>query len=278
MAIATMTGDRFLEKEIVTIAGCKTRPGNSKIAVSKSNIHPNPQMKNYLVKLLPLMAIVIAIPAVANSQSFRSNASTKIAAGEMGRYRNGLNLSADQKTKMEQLRTSKRTQIDAVLTPTQRQQLAQLKAARQANRGSKGKNLTTDQKAKLKAIRESNQAQFKAILTPAQQAQLAQGGGWGKGSMARLNLTPAQTAKMQQLRASARSQMDAILTPEQQQQAQARRQSMRNTWNSLNLTPDQQAKIQAIRQSSRQQLNTILTPEQQTKLKSRRQGRGADRV
>gem|GEM_PF-563802 len=278
MAIATVTSGRLFGVAIVTLAGCRTRPEQPKMAVSKSNIHPNPQMKNYLVKLLPLMAIAIAAPAVAQSQYFSPNSSTRIAAGQMGRYRDNLNLSADQKTKMQQLRTSERTQIDAVLTPTQRQQLTQLKAQRQANRGNKGRNLTADQQAKLKAIRESNRAQLNAILTPAQQAQLAQGGGRGKGGMARLNLTLEQTAKMQQLRASARSQMDTILTPAQQQQSKARRQAMGNTWNSLNLTADQQAKIKTIRQSSQQQLKTILTPEQQTKLKSNRQGRGANRV
>jgi periplasmic protein CpxP/Spy len=238
-------------------------------------------MKNYLAKLLPLVAIVIATPAFAHSRSFSHTAAPhQIAAGEMGRHRDDLNLSADQKTKMQQLRTSERAQIEAVLTPAQRQQFAQIKAQRQANRQQRqGMNLTADQKVKLKAIRQNNQQQFKAILTPAQQAQLGQGGrGWGKrGSMTQLNLTPEQKAKMEQLRASARSQMAAILTPEQQQQAQARqdrRQAMGNNWKSLNLTADQQAKIQAIRQASNRQLNTILTPEQQTKLKSHHHGHG----
>ncbi len=231
------------------------------------------------------MAIVIATPAFAQSRSFgHSAAPHQIAAGEMGRHMGDLNLSADQKTKMLQLRTSERAQIEAILTPTQRQQFARLKAQRQANRQQRqGMNLTADQKVKLKAIRQNNQQQFKAILTPAQQAQLGQGGrGWGKrGSMTQLNLTPEQKAKMEQLRASARSQMAAILTPEQQQQAQARqdrRRAMGNNWKSLNLTADQQAKIQAIRQASDRQLNTILTPEQQTKLKSHHHGRGHNRA
>jgi periplasmic protein CpxP/Spy len=237
-------------------------------------------VKNNLVKFLPLLAIVIAAPAFANSRYFNHNAaSTQIAAGEMGRHMGDLNLTAAQQTKIEQLRTATRAQIDAVLTPEQRQKFAQIKAQRQANKqGRKGMNLTADQKTQLKAIRETNRQQFKAILTPAQQAQIGQGErGWGKRDAAQLNLTPEQTAKMQQLRVSARSQMKAVLTPAQQQQAQAirdRRQTMGNTWKSLNLSADQQAKIKTIRQSSAQQLKAILTPEQQTKYKSHRHGRG----
>jgi Spy/CpxP family protein refolding chaperone len=236
-------------------------------------------MKNNLVKFLPLLAIVIAAPAFANRRYFNHNAApTQIAAG-MGRHMGDLNLTAAQQTKMEQLRTATRAQIDAVLTPEQRQKFAQIKAQRQANKqGRKGMNLTADQKTQLKAIRETNRQQFKAILTPAQQAQIGQGErGWGKRDAAQLNLTPEQKAKMEQLRVSARSQMKAVLTPAQQQQAQAsrdRRQTMGNTWKSLNLTADQQAKIKTIRQSSQQQLNTILTPEQQIKYKSHRHGRG----
>jgi Spy/CpxP family protein refolding chaperone len=240
----------------------------------------NPTMKNQLAKLLPLLTILFAVPAFASTSTYfnHNTRQGRIADGGMGKRADRLNLTPDQKTKMQQLRAATRSQIEAVLTPQQRQQLAQVKAQRQANRqDGKGMNLTADQKTQLKAIRETNQQQFKAMLTPAQQAQLAQGGrGWGKGgAMARLNLTPDQTAKMQQLRAAARSQMNAVLTPAQQQQAQARyeqRQAMGNTWKSLNLTPSQQAKITSIRQASEQQLNTILTPEQQSQRKSPQHG------
>jgi Spy/CpxP family protein refolding chaperone len=236
---------------------------------------PITAMKNQLVKLLPLLALAIAAPAFAANNYLNHNAEPgQIAYGEMGnRHRtNHLNLTSAQQAKMAQLRATTRSQIEAVMTPEQRQKLSQLQAQRQASRASgKGMmNLTADQKARLKAIRESSQSQFKAILTPAQQAQLTQSGGWKKGGMAQLNLTPEQQTKFQQLRASARSQMAAILTPAQQQQAKARherRQAMGNNWKSLNLTAEQRAKIQTIRQSSERELNAILTPAQQAQRK-----------
>jgi periplasmic protein CpxP/Spy len=239
--------------------------------------HPNPTMLNKLTKLLPLIVLAIATPSfAAGNHSSHHRSHGDLAVGEMGRHLSDLNLTPEQKAKMEQLRAAMKTQIDAVLTPTQRQQRDRITAQRQANRqGENGLNLTADQKAKLTAIRDANKAQFKAILTPAQQAQIAQGGGWRRGGIDKLNLTAEQTAKMEQLRASARSQMDAILTPEQQQQANTRRerrQSMVDSWKSMNLTADQKAKIETIRQSSEQQFNAILTPEQQAKLKSHKQG------
>ena len=137
-------------------------------------------MLDRLAKLLPLLAIVIAAPVFAASNyPHHSQERGQIVFGEMGRM-DSLNLTPEQKTKMEQLRTSTQSQIDAVLTDEQRQKLAQVKAQRQANQQSGGMNLTADQKTKIKAIRAANQAQFQAILTPAQQAQLAQGGGGAK--------------------------------------------------------------------------------------------------
>jgi Spy/CpxP family protein refolding chaperone len=235
-------------------------------------------MLDRLATLLPLLAMMIATPSfAAGNYSNHNHSHRQIAAGEPGKHLDDLNLTPEQKTKVEALRAATKTQMDAVFTPAQRQQLDQMQAQRQARpAGEKGMNLTADQKAKLKAIREANQEQFKAILTPAQQAQMAQGGGgWGKDGGNKLNLTAEQKAKMEQLRASARSQMDAILTPAQQQQAKARHdrhQAMGNTWKSLNLTADQQAKIKTIRESSEQQLNTILTPAQQAKRKSHKHG------
>ncbi len=234
-------------------------------------------MLNKLVRLLPLIVLAIATPSFAGNHSSHHRADGNIAVGEMGRQRSDLNLTAEQKTKITQLRAATKTQIDAVLTPAQRQERDRMTAQRQANRqGENGLNLTADQKTKLKAIRDANKAQFKAILTPAQQTQIAQGGGWRLGGMDKLNLTAEQKTKMEQLRASARSQIDAILTPAQQQQANTRRerrQSMVDSWKNLNLTAEQKAKIETIRESSQQQFNAILTPEQQTKLKSTKQGR-----
>ncbi len=241
---------------------------------SKPN-YPTPIMLNKVVKLLPLLALVISIPSfAAGNYPNHNHPHGQIAAGEMGRHMDDLNLTPEQKTKVEALRAATKTQMDAVFTPEQRQQRDQMKAQRQANQqDGNSMNLTADQKTKIKAIRDANKEQFKAILTPAQQAQMAQGSGWGKGD--KLSLTADQKTKMEQLRASAKTQIDAILTPAQQQQAKARqdrRQAMGGNWKGMNLTADQQAKIKTIRESSDRQLDAILTPEQQAKRKAGRQG------
>jgi periplasmic protein CpxP/Spy len=237
--------------------------------------HPTPTMLNKVAKLLPLLALVIATPSfAAGNYSSHNHAHGQIAYGEMGKHMDDLNLTPEQKTKVDALRAATKAQMDAVFTPEQRQQREQIKGQRQANQGGNDMNLTADQKTKLKAIRDANQEQFKAILTPAQQAQMAQGGGgWGKGN--KLNLTADQKARIEQLRAATKAQMDAVLTPAQQQQAKAhqdRRQAMGNSWKGMNLTADQKAKIKTIRESSEQQLNAILTPEQQAKRKSHKHG------
>jgi Spy/CpxP family protein refolding chaperone len=233
-------------------------------------------MQQQLAKLIPLLAIAIATPVFAAPSYFDGNAhQQRIADGEIGQRKySQLNLTTDQKSKIERLRAATRSQIEVVLTPEQRQKYAQIQTQRQANRqGRQQLKLSADQKAQFQAIRTANKAQFRAILTPEQQAQIDRGGGrWRKGgSMARLNLTPAQKTKMKELRTSARSQMATVLTSEQQQQAKAnyeRRQTLRDTWNNLNLTADQQLKIRTIRQASRQQLEAILTPAQQAQRKS----------
>lgn len=233
--------------------------------------HPEPTMLNKLAKLIPLFVLVVAAPSFAAGKYSNSNHRGQIAAGKTGKYLSNLNLTPAQKTKIEALKATTKTQIEAVLTPEQRQQYQQVDAQRQTNRQD-GNNLslTAEQKTQLRAMREASKAQFKAILTPEQQAQMAQSvGGWSKDAMSKLNLTADQKAKMVQLRASARSQMETILTPAQQQQAKSRVNTLKN----LNLTAEQQTKIQAIRQSSERELNAILTPEQQSLRKSGRQGK-----
>jgi periplasmic protein CpxP/Spy len=132
-------------------------------------------MMNKLAKLFPLLAIIVAVPAFAATQQFNHNdlqnsAAGKIAEGKKGDRLKELNLTPEQKTKMQAIWTSTRAQINEVLTPEQRQKLADSKGE---NRRGKWKslNLTADQKAKMKAIRQSSQDQMSAILTTEQQAK-----------------------------------------------------------------------------------------------------------
>jgi periplasmic protein CpxP/Spy len=256
------------------------------IEIKHTSNPPIPAMMiNKLAKLLPLLAIVVAVPTFAASNYHRTQSQNigYTAKYLMGRHLESLNLTPEQKIQMQQLRDATKAKLDAVFTPEQRQKLAQIKAERQANQPNRAAwNLTADQQAKLKAIRQTNMEQVKAILTPDQQAQLRQGGHFGRPGdhMARLdklNLTADQKTKLEQLRATARTQIETVLTPEQRQQAKLRQdqhREMGDKWKSLNLTADQKTKLQEIRRSSKAQFEAILTPEQQQQAKQKRHGGG----
>ena len=95
-----------------------------------------------------------------------------------------LNLTADQKAKLKQIRETTESKISEILTPEQRQQMETLKQQRQAQRQS-GQPRTGERKG---------------------------------GGMAALNLSEDQKTKIRAIRAQAKQDMDAILTPEQRQQ------------------------------------------------------------
>jgi periplasmic protein CpxP/Spy len=230
-------------------------------------------MRNFIAKVL--LAAIVPISSVLTfadlAQARLNNGFWRIADGG-GNFTNRLDLTTEQKTKMQQLRQSTRTKIEGVLNAEQRQKFQQIYSQRQANKSSRqGLNLTTEQKTQIQAIRQANRAQFQALLTPAQKTQIQQGG------FSSITLTAEQKAKMAQLRAESRTRMEAILTPTQQQQAKTllnRRQDMLTAWQSLDLTTEQRTQIRAIRQASQEQFKAILTPEQQSKLRSSRTGRG----
>ncbi|MTJ07324.1 MULTISPECIES: Spy/CpxP family protein refolding chaperone [unclassified Anabaena] len=101
-----------------------------------------------------------------------------------------LNLTPEQKAKMQEIGRSTRAQMEAVLTPEQKAKLtaamAERKAQRQqgqgqrqGRRGKKGNlfaslNLTEAQKNQMRQIKESSKQQMQAVLTPEQQAQMKQ--------------------------------------------------------------------------------------------------------
>ncbi len=267
----------------MTLARCVRDSKHHKMRLQTFNLvlqssHPNPTMNNQLAKrLLPAIALILSIPTLAAIVEARPHKGFgRISESGFGRQTEQLDLTAEQKTKMEQLQQSTRSQIEAILTPEQRQKFQQFASERQSNTGDRSAlNLTAEQKIQLQTIRQQQMAQFRAVLTPEQQAQLQQGG------MKTLELTAEQKTKMQQLKTATRAQMEAVLTPAQQQQAkaiQSRRQTRGENWQSLNLTTDQKTKIKAIRQSSQAQFKSILTPEQQSKLKAGRHGKGSPQV
>jgi periplasmic protein CpxP/Spy len=229
---------------------------------------------NKLAKSLPILSILLTIPTIA----FVAHANPDHVRGQIAdaRMERGekLQLTPEQKTKMEQLRQSVNTQIEQVLTPEQLPKFKQIESQRQVRHQARETlNLTADQKAKVTAIHQADRQQFNAILTPAQQAQIKQDrdnhdkGGW-EGRLKRLNFTPEQKTKLEQLKIETSKQMDTVLTPEQRQKMQAMRGEkggIKDEWKSLNLTVDQKAKIKAIHQANQSQFKAILTPAQQSK-------------
>lgn len=242
---------------------------------------------NKFTKLIPVLSILLAIPTFAVVANAKHHNRLSMGNGEriadVGMKRmDNLNLSAEQKTKIEQLKTNTRTQIEAVLTPEQRQKFTAMKNDRSNMRdGWESLNLTADQKSKIQAIRQNNRQQLQAILTPAQQSQIKEKrGNWRKNAsgerLERLNLTADQKTKIEQLKTSTRTQMEAVLTAEQRQKVSAMMNGsgeMRGNWKSLNLTSDQKSRLNAIRQKTQEQFNAILTPEQQSQLKSSKFGK-----
>jgi Spy/CpxP family protein refolding chaperone len=243
-------------------------------------------MKKF-TNLIPVLSIVLSISTFASVAHANHHNRLSMGNGEriadvgMNRLDN-LNLSAEQKTKIEQLKTNTRTQIEAILTPEQRQKFTAMKNDRSSMKdGWESLNLTADQKSKIQAIRQTNRQQLQAILTPAQQAQIKESrGNWSKNGsgerLDRLNLTADQKTKVEQLKTATRTQMEAVLTAEQRQKVSAMLNGsgeMRGNWKSLDLTADQKSRLKAIRQKSQEQFTAILTPEQQSQLKSSKFGK-----
>jgi hypothetical protein len=94
--------------------------------------------------------------------------------GKEGLLQN-LNLTAEQKAKIQEIQRNYTAQIEAVLTTEQKNQL---KAARQRKQGQDQEkqwvqlNLTQAQKYQINQIRESSKRQIDAVLTPLQLHQL----------------------------------------------------------------------------------------------------------
>jgi len=127
--------------------------------------------------------------------------------GQMGQR---LNLTPEQKDKIQAIRKDARTQIEAVRNDATLSQ--------------------QDRIAKLHAIRQSVMEQMKQVLTPEQQQQLqqrfGQRGQRGPGPLQQLNLTADQKTQFKSIRDKAMEQFRGILTPDQQQQFDQMRQRM----------------------------------------------------
>ncbi len=134
--------------------------------------------KAAMIKLMPMLAGAIALtltsaPLVVKAES--PSAITVAQAQKPEKWQN-LNLTPEQRTRMAEIRSQTRSQIEAVLTPQQREQLkATMQESRQKRREAFANlNLTPEQKAQMRQIKQSAKSQFEAVLTPEQQQQLQQ--------------------------------------------------------------------------------------------------------
>jgi Spy/CpxP family protein refolding chaperone len=165
--------------------------------------------------------------------------------GGKGRSLEALNLTSEQKSKLQALQEEQRSKMQALRGNT---------------------SLTEDQKKQqMRELRQSNHQQMLSILTPEQQAQMKElhakhegrreGFKAGRGFQA-LNLSEQQKAQMKPIFESSRQQMQALKAD-------------------TSLTPEQKReKMKEIRQNQMSQVKSILTPEQQQQLQQMRGRRG----
>ncbi|MBE9019102.1 P pilus assembly/Cpx signaling pathway, periplasmic inhibitor/zinc-resistance associated protein [Chroococcidiopsis sp. CCALA 051] len=131
-------------------------------------------------KLIPLLASAIAlsiatVPLAAQAEPVAPRLQIAQAQDKIPPRLEKLGLTQEQRDKIAEIRRNTRTQIEAVMTPAQREQLKTVRESRQRRREALASlNLTPEQKTKMQQIRQSAKSQFDAVLTPQQQQQLQQ--------------------------------------------------------------------------------------------------------
>ena len=132
------------------------------------------------LKFMPMLVGAIAIALATTELAVNAKAASPsrilLAQAQEPHGFQRLGLTQEQKAKIAQIRQNTRSQIEAVLTP---QQLEQLKTAMQDSRQSKRQafstlNLTQEQRTQMRQIRQSAKSQYEAVLTPQQLEQLQQ--------------------------------------------------------------------------------------------------------
>jgi Spy/CpxP family protein refolding chaperone len=162
------------------------------------------------LKSLSLLAGAIALtltttatPFAVQAQTFSTSRFQVAQAAKKGPWA-ALELSADQKARIQEIQRNTRTQMEAVFTP--------------------------EQKAKLEAARQERQAR-RAQRQPGDRPQAGKRPGM---KLADLNLSDAQKARMRSIREESQKQMQAVLTPEQQAKLQELKANRRQRWQQRN--------------------------------------------
>lgn len=186
-----------------------------------------------------------------------------------------LNLTPDQQSRIDALRSAERQQIESILTAEQRSQLGNnSQNGGYGRRMWKDLNLTDAQKQQIKQIKTSTKTQIDSILTAEQRQQLQQMKG-GRGKLYQtLNLTSEQQARLKTIKDTTRQQIESVLTAEQKTQLEASKQNGQrgrgDKFASLNLTDAQRQQIEQIRTNAKAQMDAVLTPEQRQQLEQMR--------
>jgi protein CpxP len=130
----------------------------------------------FILSAVPLVIgglnFTLASKAVANQSLLVAQASS-VPNGQQGGPEQAfanLGLTDAQKSKIQQIHESCRTQIEAVFTTEQKEQLRLAREQRQRP----NLNLSEEQKTKMKAIREGVRSQIDAVLTAQQKQKLQQ--------------------------------------------------------------------------------------------------------
>ncbi len=126
------------------------------------------------LKITSIFAGLMALTAIATPMIVHAQ-SPDLSGPIPQQMFSGLNLTEAQKAQLKQIGQSTRSQIQAVLTPQQQEQMKQVRAEGQKMREMvKDLNLTADQKTKIRDIMQASRQQMEAVLTPEQRAQLRQ--------------------------------------------------------------------------------------------------------
>ena len=129
------------------------------------------------LKLTPMLAGAIALTVAAAPLAVKAqpNQPNQRVPGQAqnGSQMGGVKLNQQQQNQLAQIRRDTRAQIDAILTPKQREQF---KVAMQSPQGRRAAftamKLSDDQKSQMQAIIQSAQSRAEAILTPQQRQQI----------------------------------------------------------------------------------------------------------
>lgn len=137
------------------------------------------------IKFIPVLVSAIAlglgtVPMLTSIAQAQGAGAPTQARPMKGRMMQNLNLTADQRARIKQIREETRAAMEQILTPAQRQQLQDAKAQAQANPGQRQQrrgmkqtlNLTEEQKSKMRELKQAAKERVSAVLTDEQRQQL----------------------------------------------------------------------------------------------------------